>query len=95
MIARELLLRKAAVLKTSWFNLIEVYIAMAISVSYEFAEWGMSLGTGEGGNSGLGTQGEIWDTQSDMLFAAIGAIVALLILGKIHSQQIKMITSGT
>ncbi|TXD83758.1 DUF2238 domain-containing protein [Subsaximicrobium wynnwilliamsii] len=93
MIARELLLRKAVVLKTSWLKFIVVCIAMAISVAYEFVEWAVSLGTGEGGDSFLGTQGYIWDTQSDMLFATIGAIMALLIFSPRHSHQIKNITT--
>lgn len=92
-IARELLLRKKVVLKTSWLNFIVICIAMAISVTYEFIEWGVSLSTGEGGDSFLGTQGDVWDTQSDMLFATIGAIFALVCFGRIHSNEIKKLTS--
>ena len=80
MIARELLIRKKVILKKNWLGFIVVCIALAISAAYEFIEWGVSLGTGEGGDSFLGTQGYIWDTQSDMLYATIGAILALLIL---------------
>lgn len=91
MIARELLLRKHVVLKKSWLNFIVVCIALAISAAYEFIEWGVSLSTGEGGDSFLGTQGYIWDTQSDMLFATIGAIMALITLSKLHNKQLKAI----
>jgi len=93
MIAREVLIRKSVVLKTSWLNFIVVCIAMAISVTYEFVEWAVSISTGEGGDSFLGTQGYVWDTQSDMLFATVGAIVALLFLSKAHDNQIKKHTS--
>lgn len=89
MITRELLIRKQVVNTTRWLNFIVVCIAMAISVTYEFIEWAVSLGTGEGGDSFLGTQGYIWDTQSDMLYATIGAILALVIFGKYHLSQIK------
>lgn len=89
MIARELLIRKKVVNSNSWLNFIVVCIAMAISVTYEFIEWGVSLGTGEGGDSFLGTQGYIWDTQSDMLYATIGAILALMIFGTYHTRQIE------
>ncbi len=89
MIARELLIRKHVVNSNSWLNFIVVCIAMAISVTYEFIEWAVSLGTGEGGDSFLGTQGYIWDTQSDMLYASIGAIMSLILFGKYHSNQIK------
>lgn len=88
MIARELLIRKKVVLKTSWLSFIVVCIALAISAAYELIEWAVSVLSGEGGDSFLGTQGYIWDTQSDMLFALIGAIMALLTLSKIHNKQL-------
>ena len=89
MITREVLIRKQVVNSNGWLNFIVVCIAMAISVTYEFIEWAVSLGTGEGGDSFLGTQGYIWDTQSDMLSASIGATIALLLFGKYQTIQIK------
>lgn len=88
MIARELLIRKKVILKTSWLPFIVVCIALAISAAYELIEWAVSVATGDGGDSFLGTQGYVWDTQSDMLYAFIGAIVALLTLSKIHNKQL-------
>lgn len=88
MIARELLLRKKVILKRSWLSFIVVCIALAISAAYELIEWAVSVLSGEGGDSFLGTQGYIWDTQSDMLLALIGAIIALLTLSKIHDKQL-------
>jgi len=88
MIARELLLRKNVINGRGWLNVIVVCFAMAISVTYEFIEWGVSLATGDGGDSFLGTQGYVWDTQSDMFYATIGAISALLVLSKIHDMQL-------
>ncbi|MFD2915225.1 DUF2238 domain-containing protein [Psychroserpens luteus] len=93
MIARELLIRKKVVNSKSWLNFIVVCIAMAISVTYEFIEWAVSLGTGEGGDSFLGTQGYIWDTQSDMLYATIGAVLALIIFGKHHTSEIEKLNA--
>nr|WP_321228828.1 DUF2238 domain-containing protein [uncultured Psychroserpens sp.] len=93
MIARELLIRKKVVNSNSWLNFIVVCIAMAISVTYEFIEWAVSLGTGEGGDSFLGTQGYIWDTQSDMLYATIGAVLALIIFGKHHTREIEKLNA--
>ncbi|WP_299121581.1 DUF2238 domain-containing protein [uncultured Winogradskyella sp.] len=89
MITREILIRQNVVNKTSWLNFIVVCVAMAISVTYEFIEWAVSLGTGDGGDAFLGTQGYIWDTQSDMLYATIGAICALVFLSKSHNKQIE------
>lgn len=88
MIARELIIRKEVVFKKSWLSFIVVCIALAISAAYELIEWGVAELSGEGGDSFLGTQGYIWDTQSDMLFALIGAIVALLTLSNIHDKQL-------
>lgn len=88
MIARELLIRKEVVLKKSWLAFIVVCITLAISAAYELLEWAVAAVSGEEGDSFLGTQGYIWDTQSDMLFATIGAIVALLTLSKTHNNQL-------
>lgn len=88
MIARELLIGKEVILKKSWLPFIVVCITLAISATYELIEWAVSILSGEGGDSFLGTQGYIWDTQSDMLFALLGAIVALITLSKIHDRQL-------
>lgn len=88
MIARELLIRKNVIQNKSWLFFIVVCIALAISAAYELIEWLVSILSGEGGDSFLGTQGYIWDTQSDMLFALIGSIIALITLSKIHDKQL-------
>ncbi|WP_055444220.1 DUF2238 domain-containing protein [Lacinutrix himadriensis] len=93
MIARELLIRKKVVLMHNWLHFIVVCIALAISATYELIEWGVSIGTGEGGDSFLGTQGYIWDTQSDMLYAVIGAICALVFLSRTHDKQLVKISA--
>lgn len=90
-IVREILIRKNVVRSNKWLNFIVVCIAMAISVTYEFIEWSVSLVTGDGGDAFLGTQGYIWDTQSDMLYATVGAIFALIFISKIHNSQIENI----
>ena len=64
-------------------------ICLAISATYEFIEWFVSIATGDGGDAFLGTQGYVWDTQSDMLFATIGAIVGLILFSKIQDKEIQ------
>lgn len=91
LIIRELFIRKKVIANTSFFNFIIVSICLAISAAYEFIEWGVSLATGEGGDAFLGTQGYIWDTQSDMLYATIGAICALVFLSKVQDRYLKKI----
>ena len=86
MIVREILIRKNVVNGRKWLNFIIVSICIAISAVYELIEWLVSVLSGEGGDSFLGTQGYIWDTQSDILYATIGAIAALLLLSGIHDK---------
>ena len=88
MIIRELFIRKNVISNKSFFNFIIVSICLAISAAYEWIEWGVSIATGDGGDAFLGTQGYVWDTQSDMLFATIGAITGLLLFSKIQDNEI-------
>jgi putative membrane protein len=62
---------------------------MAVSAVYELLEWAAALISIEASESFLGTQGDVWDAQSDMLFALIGATVALLMLSRWHDRQIR------
>lgn len=89
MIVRELFIRKNVFSNKRFFNFIIVSICLAISAAYEWLEWGVSLCTGEGGDAFLGTQGYIWDTQSDMLYATIGAICMLILFGKKQDKAIQ------
>lgn len=88
-IAREILLRKQVVNGRAWLNLIVVSICLAFSALYELLEWWVAAFSGESAEAFLGTQGYVWDTQSDMALALIGAIVALLILARWHDQQLQ------
>lgn len=84
MVAREILIRKSPLKPGKWLFFIVVCICLAISALYELIEWWVAVGTGEAAESFLGTQGDIWDSQSDMFLALIGAISALVLLGKYH-----------
>jgi putative membrane protein len=88
MITREILIRKNIVSSNNWLSVFTVSICMSISVLYEFLEWGVALGTGESADAFLGSQGDVWDTQADMLYATIGAVCMILLLGKIQRRQI-------
>ncbi|WP_417447695.1 DUF2238 domain-containing protein [Idiomarina abyssalis] len=89
LLAREILIRKNIVNGTVWRNIIIVSICLAFSAFYELLEWWVALATGEDAEAFLGTQGYAWDTQSDMGFALIGAILSLFILSKSHDKQLK------
>lgn len=89
LIAREILLRGGYVTSRRMLGFLVVCVALAISASYELIEWWAALLMGQGAHEFLGTQGDEWDAQADMLFALIGAIIALLTLGRLQDRQIE------
>ena len=89
LIAREILLRKEVVSENGWRNFIVLSICLAFSAFYELIEWWAALLIGEDADAFLGTQGYVWDTQSDMGLALLGAICSLLVMQKEHDRQIK------
>ena len=93
-IAREILVRNVVIVGKGWLSFIVVCVCLAISAFYELIEWWVALMSEEAAESFLGTQGYIWDTQSDMLYALIGAIVALVLLSRLHDRQIKLVARG-
>ena len=89
LLTREILVRKQIVNFAGWRNFIIVSICLAFSAFYELIEWWAALLIGEDADAFLGTQGYVWDTQSDMAWALLGAFVCLIILKKTHDLQIK------
>jgi len=87
-IAREILIRGEYVRGGRMLAFLCVCVAMAISAAYELLEWWVALALGQGAAEFLGTQGDPWDTQSDMFFALIGACAALLTLARLHDRQL-------
>lgn len=87
-VAREILIRRNVVRGRGWLFSIVVAFCLAISAAYELLEWSVSVMSGSAGDSFLGTQGDIWDTQKDMTLALIGAIVAQIVLGRVHDHQL-------
>lgn len=86
--AREILLRGGYVNGPRMLFFLCVCIALAISAVYEMIEWFAGLSLGQGASEFLGTQGDGWDTQSDMFMALIGALCALFALAGMHDRQI-------
>jgi putative membrane protein len=87
-IAREIIIRNHVVTNTSWLNFFVICICLAISAFYELIEWCVAIVSKEAAEAFLGTQGYIWDTQSDMAYALVGAMVALVTLNQTHDRQI-------
>ncbi|MBK1688733.1 DUF2238 domain-containing protein [Rubrivivax gelatinosus] len=86
--AREILLRGGVVRGRRMLAFLVVCVVLAISASYELIEWGVALAIGQDADAFLGTQGDPWDTQSDMFMALIGAVCALVLLARLHDRQL-------
>ena len=91
MIAREILIRKQVVKHAGWLFFIVCCICLSISACYEFIEWWVAIASGTAAEAFLGTQGDVWDTQWDMLIALIGAICAQNFLKNCHDQQLSVL----
>ena len=87
-IAREIIIRKNIISIESWRNFFIVSFCLALSAFYELVEWWVAVFTGEGANDFLGTQGYIWDTQSDMFWALFGSVLALILLQNYHNKEL-------
>ena len=93
MIARELLIRKQIIAGAYWRNFFIICFCLALSAFYELIEWWVALLSGEEAAAFLGTQGYVWDTQSDMAYALAGAVAALFMLGRWHDRNLRKIVS--
>ena len=93
MIARELVIRKQVFNSARWRDFFIVSFCLGFSAFYELIEWWVALLSKEAADSFLGTQGYIWDTQSDMWMALLGAIAALLLLSKLHDRQLSTLNA--
>jgi putative membrane protein len=87
-LAREILLRTSPLRRGKWLAFIVVCICLAFSAFYELIEWWVAALTGESAEAFLGTQGDPWDTQSDMMLALIGAMTSLAVLKSVHDRQL-------
>ena len=88
-IAREILLRFNVVKNERWLSILVMSVCLAFSAFYELIEWWVALVVGSDAESFLGTQGYIWDTQSDMFMALIGSAVFLLFFRKWQDSSIQ------
>lgn len=87
-LAREILLRTGAVRGRGWLNYVVLTTCLALSAFYELLEWLAAELSAEAAEAFLGTQGYVWDTQSDMAMALLGALCALLLLSRLHDRQL-------
>ncbi len=96
LILREVLLRQTRLERGGWFTFILINVIFGFAAIYELIEWAAALALDPaGGDAFLGTQGYVWDAQSDMLYAGIGATASLLLLSRVHDRALlKLLTAG-
>ena len=87
-LTRELLLRTSPLKGSRWLGFLVVCVCLAFSAFYELIEWFTAITSGEAANDFLGTQGDPWDTQTDMLWALIGATVAVTLFRRLHDRSV-------
>jgi len=89
MIARELTIRLQVFNSARWRDFFIVSFCLGFSAFYELIEWWVALLSEEAADAFLGTQGYVWDTQSDMGWALFGALAALILLSRLHDRQLR------
>ncbi len=89
LVAREILLRRSPLRAGKLLAFLCLCVVMFVSSCYELIEWGAAVALGQGADEFLGTQGDPWDTQSDMGMALLGGCIALLLLSRLHDRQLQ------
>ena len=92
--AREILVRGRYIRTPKMLAFVVISIVLAISAAYELFEWESEVAIGQGADDFLGTQGDPWDTQSDMFFALVGGGAALIGLAGYHDRQINALQAN-
>lgn len=93
MIAREIIIRNKVINKKKYLSFIVICICLAISASYELIEFVVAKLTGNAANAFLGTQGDVWDTQWDMLMALIGSVTSLSLFSRYHDKKLTQLNN--
>ena len=94
-LTREILIRKSPLKGSKWLGFLVVCVCLAFSAFYELVEWFTAVTSGEAANDFLGTQGDPWDTQTDMLWALIGAVVAVTLFRRLHDRSLKTLAKSS
>lgn len=87
-VIREWLVRRVGLVRGGMLTTLVIACGLAVSAMYELIEFGAAMALGQGADEFLGTQGDPWDTQWDMLMCLVGAVTALLTLSRVHDRQI-------
>jgi len=99
-LAREILLRTSPLRDrgdgrpSRWLPFLVGSVCLAFSAFYELVEWLTAVTQGAAADDFLGTQGDVWDTQTDMAFALIGTMVALIFLPRWHNRSLAKVLAA-
>jgi len=91
LLCREILLRRGVLARRAWLPFVVISFCLALSATYELIEWAAALVMGQGADAFLGTQGDPWDTQTDMFLAGVGAAASLAVLRRAHDRQLAVL----
>jgi len=92
-VAREILIRRSPLRPGKWLFFLVTCVSLSVSACYELVEWAVALVGHSSAEAFLGTQGDVWDTQWDMFFALVGALVAQALLSYVHDRSIAKLLS--
>ncbi len=89
---REILLRKTPLVRGGWLYFLVLSVVLAVAAFWELLEWWVTLlAAADVGQAFLGSQGDVWDAQWDMLLALLGAGVVLPLFGAAHDRSIEQV----
>jgi putative membrane protein len=94
LLVREILIRTSPLRESKWLGFLVVSVCLAFSALYELIEWAVAVASGAAAEDFLGTQGDPWDTQTDMALALVGAVVALLVMSRWHDRSMAKVVKG-
>ena len=88
LLVREILVRTSPLKESKWLGFLIVSVCLALSALYELIEWAVAVTSGAAADDFLGTQGDPWDTQTDMAMALVGAMIAVLVMTRWHDRSL-------
>jgi putative membrane protein len=95
LVTRELLIRKQLITRYKLISLLAFCVCLASTAFYELVEALACWISGLDLDIFLGTQGDMWDSQSDMMCAAVGGLITIFLFRRIHDRLIEKEFPGT
>ena len=85
---REVLLRRTPLQRGAWLFFLVCSVVLALAAFWELLEWWTALvAAPDVGVAFLGSQGDVWDAQWDMLLALVGVAVAVPLFAGVQDRS--------